>query len=98
MNIYPNTCNLQGDSKDLETGQVNFILSRLVKEPNNSSRNAKLIEHHLNDKILLSSSCLRFTPLGYDPENTVAYFQIVKNAIDYPTKPMLVKQGNGISL
>ena len=24
MNIYPNTCSLQGDSKDLETGQVNF--------------------------------------------------------------------------
>ena len=24
MNIYPNTCSLQGDSKDSETGQVNF--------------------------------------------------------------------------
>ena len=72
--------------------------SRLVKEPNNSSRNAKLIKHHLNDKILFSSSCPRFTHLGYDPENTVTYFQIVKNALDYPTKRMLVKQGNGISL
>ena len=60
MIIYLNTCSLQGDSKDSETGQVNFCISRLVKEPNNSSRNAKLIEHHLNDKILLSSSCHRF--------------------------------------
>ena len=24
MNIYPNTCSLQGDSKDSEKGQVNF--------------------------------------------------------------------------
>ena len=69
-----------------------------MKEPNNSSRNVKLIEHHLNDKILLSSSCHRFTHLGYDPENTVTYFQIVKNALDYRTKCMLVKQGNGIGL
>ena len=69
-----------------------------MKEPNNSSRKAKLIEHHLNDKILLSSSCHRFKHLGYDPENTVTYFQIVKNALDYPTKCMLVKPGNGSSL
>ena len=26
MNIYPNTCSLQEDSKDSETGQVNFTL------------------------------------------------------------------------
>ena len=68
MNIYPNTCSLQEDSKD----------------PNNSSRNVKLIEDHLNDKILLSSSCHRFTHLGYDLESTVSYFQIVKNALEYP--------------
>ena len=24
MNIYPNTCSLQGNSKDSETGQANF--------------------------------------------------------------------------
>ena len=24
MNLYPNTCSLQRDSKDWETGQVNF--------------------------------------------------------------------------
>ena len=66
-----------------------------MKEPNNSSINAKLIEHNLNDKILLSSSYHRFTHLGYDLEDTVTYFQIVKNALDYPTKRMLVKQGNG---
>ena len=28
----------------------------------------------------------------------MTYFQIVKNALDYPSKRMLVKQGNGISL
>ena len=65
--------------------QVKLInISRLVKEPNNPSKNVKLIEDHLNDKILLSSSCHRFTHLGYDPENTVSYFQIVKNALEYP--------------
>ena len=46
MNIYPNAYSLQEGSKD------SFYISRLVKELNNFSRNTKMIEHHLYDKIL----------------------------------------------
>ena len=31
----------------------------------------------------LAVNCHSFTHLGYDPENTVSYFQIVKNALEY---------------
>ena len=41
MNIYPNACSLQEDSKDLEIGQVNFIISRLVEELNNFQETQK---------------------------------------------------------
>ena len=51
-----------------------------VNEPNNSARNTKLIEHHINNIILISSGLTHFV---HDPNNILTYFQIVKTTLGY---------------